>query len=161
MEEGSKSATGGCQCGAVRFEACRRLTGAFICHCRMCQRATGSAFSATTLYPRDAVKLTGEIRWYASSDIADRGFCPNCGTSVVIRYHPPAWSGWYAISVTTHDDPESIPAEAHTGVESKLSWLNVDDGLPCMTYPETFLEDIGADDNKIFHLANELGTRDP
>tara|TARA_B100000029_G_scaffold500761_1_gene572991 strand:- start:282 stop:767 length:486 start_codon:yes stop_codon:yes gene_type:complete len=161
MGKDSKTATGGCQCGAVRFEASQRLTGAFICHCRMCQRSTASAFSLTTLYPRDAVELTGEIRWYASSDIMDRGFCPSCGTSVAIRYHSPAWSGWYAVSVTTHDDPESIPAEAHVGVESKLSWLNFDDDLPCMTYPETFLEDIGADDNKIFHLVNEMSAREP
>ena len=161
MEKDSKPATGGCQCGAVRFEACRRLTGAFICHCRMCQRSTASAFSVNTLYPRDAFKLTGDIRWYASSDIADRGFCPNCGTSVVIRYHAPEWSGWFAVSVIAHDDPESIPAEAHVGVESKLSWLNIDDGLPCITYPEAFLEDIGADDNKIFHLVNEMSTREP
>ncbi len=161
MGKDSKTATGGCQCGAVRFEASQRLTGAFICHCRMCQRSTASAFSLTTLYPRDAVELTGEIRWYASSDIMDRGFCPSCGTSVAIRYHSPEWSGWYAVSVTTHDDPESIPAEAHVGVESKLSWLNFDDDLPCMTYPETFLEDIGADDNKIFHLVNEMSAREP
>ena len=161
MEKDSKTATGGCQCGAVRFEACRRLTGAFICHCRMCQRSTASAFSVNALYPRDAVKLTGDIRWYASSDIADRGFCPNCGTSVAIRYHSPAWSGWFAVSVITHDDPELIPAEAHMGVESKLSWLNVDDGLPCITYPETFLEDIGADDDKITNLVNEMSTREP
>ena len=161
MEKDSKLATGGCQCGAVRFEASRRLTGAFICHCRMCQRSTASAFSVTTLYPRDAFELTGEIRWYASSDIAERGFCPNCGTSMAIRYSTPEWSGWFAISVVCHDDPESIPAEAHLGIESKLSWLNVDDGLPCMTYPETFLEDIGADDNKILDLVNEASTREP
>ena len=80
---------------------------------------------------------------------------------MVIRYHAPEWSGWFAVSVIAHDDPESIPAEAHVGVESKISWLNVDDGLPCITYPETFLEDIGADDNKIFHLVNEMSTREP
>ncbi len=161
MGKDSKTATGGCQCGAVRFEASRRLTGAFICHCRMCQRSTASAFYVGTLYPRDAFKLMGEIHWYASSDIADRGFCPDCGTSLLVRYHAPEWSGWFAVSVTAHDDPESIPAEAHLGVESKLSWLNIDDGLPCMSYPETFLENIGADGNEVYRIVNEASTRDP
>ena len=43
----------------------------------------------------------------------------------------------------------------------RFAWLNFDDGLPCMTYPETFLENIGADDNEIFHLVNEMSAREP
>jgi hypothetical protein len=76
--------TGGCMCGAVRYE-CETdpIAMGNYCHCRDCQRATGSAFAAAVLVPISAVNISGEVNYYEaigdSGGIVRRGFCPNCG----------------------------------------------------------------------------------
>jgi hypothetical protein len=70
--------SGGCQCGAVRFEA-SEFGRASICHCRMCQKAFGGFFGALVT-ARDARWTRGTPSWFASSNAARRGFCKMCGT---------------------------------------------------------------------------------
>jgi hypothetical protein len=72
--------TGGCQCGRVRYTAELESDDAYLCHCRMCQRATGGVAAAFTQVLRAAVTWEGEPEWYQSSPIAHRPFCPGCGT---------------------------------------------------------------------------------
>ena len=68
--------TGGCQCGAVRYRLEGEPTGANICHCRMCQKAGGAPFMAFgSLRMSEFVVTRGVISTFASSDIAERGFC--------------------------------------------------------------------------------------
>jgi len=135
--------TGGCLCGAIRFRATRRLTGAFICHCRMCQRASGSAFSVNALYTREGFELPqGQPTWYASSKVADRGICGTCGSQMFNRYSAPEWTGWISISLGAHDDPNAVPAERHFGMESRQAWLQIHDALPTSEYPDSFVEDV-------------------
>jgi len=140
-----ETVTGGCLCGAIHYQASHRLSGGFICHCRMCQRATGSAFLVSALYPRKHFQLTqGEPLWYASSKVADRGFCGACGSQLFNRYSTPEWSGWIGVSLGSHDDPNAVPAECHVGVESQQAWLELDDDLPKHEVPDSFLEDPAA-----------------
>ncbi|MBA4011418.1 MAG: aldehyde-activating protein [Phenylobacterium sp.] len=81
------SASGGCQCGAVRFRVEGELGEASICHCRMCQKATGGFFgpyvgtSAGTL-----VWTRGAPRRFQSSNKVVRGFCGDCGTPLTYEY---------------------------------------------------------------------------
>jgi len=83
--------TGGCQCGAVRYEISQPAAGTGICHCRMCQRSIGSVIDAWTSFPKDALHFSkGEPKYYESSLIAKRGFCENCGSSLVLFYYAPA-----------------------------------------------------------------------
>ena len=79
--------TGGCQCGAVRYELTARPRGASICHCRMCQKAGGAPFMAFTGGVRQEhfVFTRGEPAIYRSSEIAERGFCAFCGTPLTYR----------------------------------------------------------------------------
>src|ERR1700756_4838437 len=78
--------TGGCQCGAVRYELTARPRGASLCHCRMCQKAGGAPFMAfAPLSITDFVVTRGQIATFASSDIAERGFCSTCGTPLTYR----------------------------------------------------------------------------
>jgi hypothetical protein len=78
--------TGGCACGSVRFECSAEPMRMFNCHCTDCQRATGSGHSAVLLYSREAVKLTGDIKYYSwttdRGTLLDRGFCPTCGNPI-------------------------------------------------------------------------------
>ena len=74
--------SGGCQCGAVRFRVEGALGDASVCHCRMCQKASGN-FYLPLVSVREA-KLTwtrGEPKRFRSSNHASRGFCAECGNA--------------------------------------------------------------------------------
>ncbi len=75
--------TGGCICGTVRYECAADPIAAGNCHCRDCQRASGSAYAAALLVPVSALNITGEVKYYDvtgdSGAIVSRGFCPTCG----------------------------------------------------------------------------------
>ena len=78
------AAQGGCMCGAVRYECTGTPLFMGNCHCRDCQRAGGGAYNAAIGVPRNAVKITGDVKYYESKadsgSMAKRGFCPNCGS---------------------------------------------------------------------------------
>ncbi len=81
------SATGGCQCGAVRFRVEGELGEASICHCRMCQKAMGGLFGPFVEAPFEALVWTrGEPRRFQSSNKVRRGFCGDCGTPLTFEY---------------------------------------------------------------------------
>jgi hypothetical protein len=81
------SITGGCQCGAVRFRIDGELGEASICHCRMCQKATGGFFGPYVGASREAVVWTrgGPKRFQSSNKVA-RGFCGDCGSPLTYEY---------------------------------------------------------------------------
>ncbi len=72
--------TGGCLCGAVRFEATGQPYRVGICHCLDCRKHHGALFHASAIFPAEAVAIDGETR-----DYAGRHFCPRCGSSVFSR----------------------------------------------------------------------------
>ena len=59
------SLTGGCACGQVRYELTAPPARMLNCHCRDCQRASGSAFAAILIVPADGLRLSGELRYHA------------------------------------------------------------------------------------------------
>ena len=73
-------ATGSCLCGAVRYEVDPPLRDVILCHCEMCRKAHGH-IGAYTAAPKSALRVTESrgLKWYASSAIARRGFCGECG----------------------------------------------------------------------------------
>lgn len=120
--------TGGCQCGAVRYELKAEPTGASICHCRMCQKAFGAPIGAFTGVKLDEIEFTrGRPTIYKSSEAAERGFCNQCGTPLTYHFH-----GYDRISVSlgSLDEPERAPPEKAWGLESKLSWFDAMHTLP-------------------------------
>lgn len=82
--------TGGCSCGAIRYECSAEPVASFNCHCRACQQYTGSAFISARLVPASAFRITkGSVREYTTlgdngSEI-HRGFCETCGSPVATR----------------------------------------------------------------------------
>ena len=94
---------GGCACGAVRFEAEVKPDEAYLCHCRMCQRATGSVSIAFVNADLDAVRWDGEPEWYDSSPIATRPYCSKCGTSLGFLFKQDAYK--MDLTVAAFDDP--------------------------------------------------------
>jgi hypothetical protein len=74
--------SGGCLCGAVRFEVKGPALKPHTCSCKMCQRHTGALTAAWVEFPRDAVVWTGQPAIYRSSDYSSRAFCKECGSSL-------------------------------------------------------------------------------
>jgi len=123
--------TGRCLCGDIRYEVSQPAAGTGVCHCRMCQRAIGASLDAWTAFPREAVKFTnGEPKYYTSSLIAERGFCANCGSSLLIRYYAPEVSKFLIVMTACLDNPEDFAPTWHGCTESQMHWLDIRDDLP-------------------------------
>ena len=120
-EQADNALTGGCQCGAIRYRLDGAPLRASICHCRMCQKAGAAPFMAFAAIPLDKFHVTkGVIATFASSDIAERGFCAKCGTPLTYRV-----LAGHATSVTilSLDDPNAVAPDTQFGVESQVHWL--------------------------------------
>lgn len=132
--------TGGCLCGDIRYEITEPAMDSDICHCRMCQKATGGQVVAGVTVSRKAFRFTkGEPKYYKSSPLAERGFCANCGSSLTYRPLYPPWSEWLNVFVATFDDPLTFSPDWHLGVESQMPWLKIQDNLErvrCSDAPE-------------------------
>ncbi len=119
-----------CYARRVRYEASEPPHHAEYCHCRMCQKWTGSAVDVSAAIRAESFRITrGEPKFYKSSDISERGFCADCGSSLMARYfdpdHPYVW-----VCVGTLDRPEDAQPNQHFGIESQVPWLTIDDDLP-------------------------------
>lgn len=121
----NQTLAGGCQCGHVRYEARIESPGAYLCHCRMCQRATGGFAAAFVNLPRADVRWIGEPDWYASSPIAERAFCHKCGSPIGFRYPD---SDKIDLTFGSFDDPSSFAPTSHFGAEAiHEAWLDTRD----------------------------------
>jgi len=135
---GENKITGGCYCGAIRYESDDPPVEPGICHCRQCQRWTGSAFLAVAGFPLTGFRYTkGNPKHNQSSSIVERCFCPDCGSSLHSRYLVNLGDDNAAenpehvlVSIGTLDNPEVVEMEYHYGVESQLPWVHFDDELP-------------------------------
>ena len=126
---------GGCKCGRVRYRADVTGAEAYLCHCRMCQRATGGFAAAFVHLPAAAVTWESEPDWYASSPIARRPFCSACGTPLGFCFNENA-SG-IDLTFGSFDDPSRFVPTAHAGAESlHEAWLDTRD-LPRQRSDET------------------------
>ena len=120
--------TGGCACGRVRYTATVEPADAYLCHCRMCQRATGSVSIAMVNAKLDGLSWDGEPDWYDSSPIAQRSYCRECGTSFGFRFREDSEN--MDLTVASFDDPSRFKPKHHFGAESMhRAWLNTE-GLP-------------------------------
>jgi hypothetical protein len=81
--------SGGCACGAVRYEMSVEPVLMLNCHCRSCQRAGGGAYAAIMVVPKRGFRLSGELRFHRSigdsGKAVERGFCPACGSQVAMK----------------------------------------------------------------------------
>ena len=128
----AEKVTGGCFCGAVRYEAEVYLHDAYYCHCRMCQRLTGAPAEVAVFFKPDSLRFTkGEPKYYQTSHFAERGFCSECGSRLMWRPLLPEVPDWWAnLPVGSLDNPEDAVPTSHICVESQLPWYKIDDGLP-------------------------------
>lgn len=127
MDRIKTEASGGCQCGAVRYHATAVLDTSHICHCRMCQKAAGNFFAALIGIPRDALSWTrGTAVTFKSSDQVERGFCRDCGTPLYYDYPT---SKHLSVTTGSLDDPAKFPPKMQFGIEGRMPWFGTLPGL--------------------------------
>jgi len=121
-------ATGGCLCGAVRYEVTGPLRDVVACHCGMCRRQTGSFVHATAARLAE-FRITEALglAWYRSSAAAQRGFCRLCGSSLFWQA-----DGRPTVSIMAGslDSTDGLKLAEHISVADKPTYYRIDDGLP-------------------------------
>jgi len=120
VEQGeTRSWSGGCQCGAVRFRVEGPLDEVSVCYCRMCQKSTGGAFGLFVKVPYDKITWTrGERKRFASSNTGKRGFCENCGTPLTWEFEH-----WMDVTVASFDEAAKIEPVVQMAMYGQYSWL--------------------------------------
>lgn len=128
MEDDSKITKGGCLCGNVRYEVKGPLRGIVNCHCSMCQKLHGS-FGAHTKARKINIRITNDsgLTWYKSSDVAQRGFCRYCGSSL---FWKPFEFDATGILAGTLDGPTGLETRGHIFVGEKSDFYDIQDDLP-------------------------------
>lgn len=116
--------SGGCLCGAVRFESAAAPMMAGHCHCEDCRRSSGSGHSSHLGVPEAAVTMTGQTARYDkaadSGNMISRHFCPTCGAPVLSRNS--AMPGIIFLRASTLDDLEVFKPQMHVYVSRAASW---------------------------------------
>jgi hypothetical protein len=121
--------TGGCACGAVRYELRATPYDTGWCHCRLCQRSSGApAVVFTTIAAADFSSTHGLPATWRSSDFGERGFCTTCGALLTIRidFQPDTID----ITAATLDLPEAVAPGFHIFCGDAIRWALLDDGSP-------------------------------
>jgi hypothetical protein len=123
---------GRCLCGAIRFECTGEPVMTGNCHCRDCQRASGAAYVTAFFFPKEAVRVAGEVRFFeATADSGNtftRGFCPACGSNLF-----GVSSGYehlIGVRAATLDEPARFRPRVNIFVASAPSWHVLDESLP-------------------------------
>ena len=126
---------GGCLCGAVRFHVNQAPVRTFVCHCTFCQRMTGSAFYANSVFPVQAVEFNaGEVRKYEhTSDVSGKKvyveFCPVCGTTIGLTYE--RWPDFRAVSRGCYDNPNAVDITSNIWTQSAQSGVALPADVDC------------------------------
>ena len=138
-EEMSESYTGGCACGAIRYEISDEPLVQNDCQCRDCQRISGTGHGSYLGFPdKKAMKLMGEAKlWDKESDIESggipgnvktRAFCPTCGSPVYMTFA--AMPDVFTVHAASLDDPGRYKPQAVTYVVRGHAWDPLDPAVP-------------------------------
>lgn len=125
--------SGGCACGAVRYECSAAPLGMVNCHCRDCQRAGGAGFSPTVTVPAGALRLTaGQPAYFSKSadsgNVARRAFCPACGAPLFASSS--ARPDVVGIRAGSLDDPSWFRPSADVWIDAAQPWDVMDPDVP-------------------------------
>jgi len=122
---------GGCSCGSIRYRLTSEPLFVHCCHCRNCQRQTGSAFVINLLIEADRVELQGDpeqVEVPRDDGSAQAIFrCPECRVAVYSNY---GWPKLLFVRGGTLDEPLSVAPDVHIYTRSKLPWVTLPDGVP-------------------------------
>lgn len=140
MSEGSKKGQireGGCLCRAIRFRTVGAPVKTTVCHCSLCQRASGSAFTVELIFRREAVAF-GEVSCstykYRSPDhgrLLHFAFCSICGTRLGMT--PERFPSLQIIYAGVYDDSSWVKPDSHIFTSSAAVWTQLPDDVDCFS----------------------------
>jgi hypothetical protein len=121
--------TGGCLCGAVRYEVTGNLRPVIACHCSQCRRQSGH-YAAFTAAPDSALRIraTDALAWYRASPQAQRGFCRLCGSSLFWKQDGATST---SIAGGSLDGATGLHIAEHIFCADKGDYYEISDGAPC------------------------------
>ncbi|WP_066514019.1 GFA family protein [Sphingobium cloacae] len=122
-------ATGGCQCGDIRYEVRGEPAHSALCHCTDCRRSSGAPMMGWTLFAETDVTVSGHPVRYRSSEDATRHFCGRCGTGLFYT-NPAIFPDFIDIQTATLDDPSLFPPSAHIQYAEAVAWMGAAHDLP-------------------------------
>ena len=118
---------GGCSCGKVRYSAEAEPIFQGVCHCKACQKSSGSAFNAVVAIPSAALTVTGVLKQYDSKGDSGQAmhhaFCPECGSPITSQAD--VMQGVTMVAVGTLDDPDWFTPAMQIYCDSQLSWAHL------------------------------------
>lgn len=122
--------TGGCHCGAIRYEVSGKPQHVALCHCKDCRKSAGAPMVSWAAFAEDELKVTkGEPKAFNSSGETWRSFCADCGTGLFYR-NQTFLPGIVDIQSATLDDPDALPAGAHIQTAERIKWMETAHSLP-------------------------------
>ena len=122
--------TGGCHCGALRYEIEGEAITHALCHCTDCRRHSGAPMVGWTMYRSGQVRtVKGTPKIYTSSENGRRHFCGDCGTGVFYR-NDVMLPGITDVQSATFDNPDLVPARLHIQVAERIGWMKTVHELP-------------------------------
>jgi hypothetical protein len=132
----SQPYTGGCACGAIRYEITDEPMAMNDCQCRDCQRKSGTGHGSYLTFPsRRHVKGSGHARhWEVAGDsgnVKSHAFCPTCGSPVYLTFAE--WPDLFTIHAASLDDPGRYKPQMVTYGARGHAWDHVDSALPKFT----------------------------
>lgn len=125
------SFTGGCLCGAVRYQGDKQMGGGH-CHCIDCRKSSGTGHCSHMAAPEEAFRVTGEVRFYDrpadSGNLISRGFCATCGAALYSKNS--GMPGLVFVRASSLDDPEVFQPQMIVYTKQAPSWDRMDQALP-------------------------------
>lgn len=128
----TKSVTGGCRCGAVRYSCAAEPVMMVTCSCSDCQIFYGGVMSAAVVLPREALEVTGDVTYFkvegSSGKPVSRGFCPTCGTPLI--GNPGIAPQLTTVTAGTLDDSSDFRPQMSVFTSCARPWVKVDEDIP-------------------------------
>lgn len=123
--------SGGCMCGAVRFETTGEPSRVLHCHCNSCRAHTGAPAATLAVFKAGQVAFKGADRKiYNSAPGVGRDFCSDCGTTLTWETDFGSEGLICAVHISTFDDPDLLAPTAHSFYPERISWFDIADDLP-------------------------------
>jgi len=133
-----KKLIGGCLCGEVRYETDSEMLMAYNCHCRDCQRLSGTEHLSVFVVPSASLNVSGELKLYNkkgdSGNVVNMGFCSNCGSNILGK--PDGAPDVIAIAAGSLDDPNQYFPALDIFTDSAPPWDSMDEST--MKFPGMF-----------------------
>lgn len=127
-----KSTTGSCLCGGVTYQIMGDLRPVVACHCKQCRKTSGHYVASTQCKADQITIKESTLRWYQSSDTAERGFCQRCGGNLFWRRFGNAHISIWAGSI---DDPTGLTMNSQLHAQSKGDYYDLP-AVPCIEQSE-------------------------